>query len=275
MNAGGHRDSASESRRFWRRGPAGAAGLALLCTVPVPSVAVLASMLWFPGTVLGSGVYVLNKAVQAVVPWAWWRGGPGRAVERGSVGEPARGLLPRGLGLRAVPWSGWAWGVGLGVAIGVVIVAGYAWVGRDLVDPEPFREQAARNGLDAAVRYWAFAAGISLGNALLEEVFWRWFVLGRCVDLIRGRGGSKGKPSRPTWAWAIGLAAVLFTVHHVIALGAQFGVLATALASLGVLIGGVVWSLLTIRFESIWPAYVSHVLANAAMFAVGWWILAG
>lgn len=263
MNATGNREWASEPSRFWRPGRAGMAWWALLCTVPVPSLAVAVSMLWLPGTLAGSALYVVNKAVQGAVPWAWWRGGKGG------------GLLPRGLGLRAVPRAGWAWGVGLGLAIAAVIVAGYAWLGRDLVDPGPFREQAARNGLDAAGRYWAFAAGISLGNALLEEVFWRWFVMGRCLDLIRGRGGATSRPSRASWAGAVVLGSLLFTAHHVIALAAQFDALPTALASVGVLIGGVAWSVLTIRFESIWPSYVSHVLTNAAMFAVGWWMLAG
>lgn len=255
---------------FWRRGRARVAGIILVCTVPIPSLAVAVSMLWLAGTWIGSAVYLLNKAVQCVVPWAWWRC---------HSGQPGKPLLPRGLGLAAVPREGWLWGVGLGLAIATVIVAVYAWVGRGMVDPEPFREQAARNGLDAAGRYWAFAAGISLGNALLEEVFWRWFVVGRCLDLVRGWGRRRVDPAvRPgsvAWAAAIGLGALLFTLHHVIALSAQFDAVTTGLASLGVLIGGVVWSLLTVRFGSIWPSYVSHVLTNAAMFAVGWWILVG
>jgi uncharacterized protein len=41
------------------------------------------------------------------------------------------------------------------------------------------------------------------------------------------------------------------------------------LGSLGVFAGGAVWSHLYLRTRSIWPGYLSHALADVAVFAVG------
>jgi membrane protease YdiL (CAAX protease family) len=40
-----------------------------------------------------------------------------------------------------------------------------------------------------------------------------------------------------------------------------------------VFIGGCVWSWCFLRFRSIWPGYVSHVIVDVAVFAVGYLIL--
>ena len=69
------------------------------------------------------------------------------------------------------------------------------------------------------------------------------------------------------------VSALLFTLHHIVALRAQAGWDVTLLASLGVFLGGCAWSWLYLRYRSIWPGYVSHVLADVAVFAVGWVIL--
>jgi hypothetical protein len=46
-------------------------------------------------------------------------------------------------------------------------------------------------------------------------------------------------------------------------------------ASTGVFIGGVIWAWLYSRYRSIWPGWISHVLADIAVFGVGWWLLFG
>ena len=45
------------------------------------------------------------------------------------------------------------------------------------------------------------------------------------------------------------------------------------LATLGVAIGGAWWSWLYLRYESVWPGYLSHVIVDLAIFAIGGWLL--
>jgi membrane protease YdiL (CAAX protease family) len=45
------------------------------------------------------------------------------------------------------------------------------------------------------------------------------------------------------------------------------------LGSAAVLAAGACWSWLYLRYESIWPAWISHVIADAAVFIVGWQLL--
>ena len=76
-------------------------------------------------------------------------------------------------------------------------------------------------------------------------------------------------------AYFLLLSAVLFTIHHVVALKAQFDWRVTTLASTGVLLGGWIWSMLYLRFRSIWPGYLSHAIVDVAVYVVGWRIIFG
>ena len=85
-----------------------------------------------------------------------------------------------------------------------------------------------------------------------------------------------GRHLRPGLAVMVGaiaavvLSALLFTVHHVIALRAQFGWNVTLLASAGICVGGAAWSWCYLKYRSIWPGYVSHLVVDATVFVIGW-----
>jgi len=113
------------------------------------------------------------------------------------------------------------------------------------------------------VRGWATSSTWiyrTLVNSLIEEYVYRWFVLRQCEALL------------PPAAAVIASAAV-FTIHHVIALNQYLEPGFTALASAGVFAGGIVWATLYHRYRSIWPGWISHVLADIAVFGLGWWLL--
>ena len=109
-----------------------------------------------------------------------------------------------------------------------------------------------------------FAIYICTVNAVLEEYVWRWFVYRKSETLLAKAGGG-----------AVVLSALFFTVHHVVALRAQLDWLPAILAAAGVVIGGCLWSGLYLRYRSIWPGYVSHVIVDVAVFGLGAWILFG
>ncbi len=43
--------------------------------------------------------------------------------------------------------------------------------------------------------------------------------------------------------------------------------------NLGIFCAGLHWSALTLRYQSLLPACISHILADLALLAVGAWIL--
>ena len=69
------------------------------------------------------------------------------------------------------------------------------------------------------------------------------------------------------------VSALLFTIHHVIALMAFFDWRVTILASLGVFIGSAMWSWLYLRYRNLWTAYVCHVFADVGIFVIGWMLI--
>ena len=151
-------------------------------------------------------------------------------------------------------------GLLLGVVIGGGILAAYFLFGKATIDPEPVRELAAKNRLSERSVYLLFVSYTILVNALLEEYVWRWFVFSKCEIIVSS-------------AAAVVLSAAFFTLHHVIALAAYFGIAVTVAGSVGVFAGGVIWSWCYQRYRSIWPGYLSHAIVDAAIFLIGAWLI--
>ena len=228
------------------RSSGSSARLALLLLVPVPSLGTAASMLFWPGTPWGQGLFVAAKLWIVALPLAWWLG-----VERGrpSWSPPRRG----GFGVAAI----------LGLAIAAFIVVVF-WVTERLgwIDPATVASRAAATGLVDFRLYLLGTVYWITVNSLIEEFVWRWFVFRQFETLLGG----------PPAVIAAGLA---FTAHHVIALAAQFPWPMAALGSLGVFAGGIVWSWLYLRYRSIWPCWVSHVIADVPIFVIGYRMIFG
>jgi len=218
--------------------------LALLLLVPVPTVGVAAALYAAPGTA-GRVVFATAKIWLLLFPVIWHL-----AVERGSVGwsPPRRG----GLGAGAL--------VGLGMAAAIVL--GYLAGLRSLIDPLLLRSAVADMGLGSPGRFAAAAMFWILVNSLVEEYVWRWFVLRQLRALLPG-------------AAAVLASAAAFTLHHTVAMADYLGAGGNAVASLAVFAAGACWSWLYLRFRSIWPGWISHVLADVAIFGLGWLLLFG
>ena len=218
---------------------------ALALLVPFPSFGVLLAM-YVPatrGTAAGAAAYTLAKLWLFLLPLVWLK-----LVDRKPLGwsPPRRG----GLGTGAL----------LGLAVAALIIMAHVLLGPSLIDAEHVRDQAVRNGIGTPERYLLLAVYLSFINALLEEYVWRWFVYRRCETLM--------KP-----AAAIPVSAACFTLHHIFALKAQLDWTAALIGSFGVFGGGVLWSWCYRRYRSIWPGYVSHLIVDVAVFAVGWLVI--
>lgn len=226
-----------------RRGLAG-----LLASVPAPTIGVLAAMVLLPGSLLGQAIYIGSKAWLAGFPLFWRLGVEREPISWSPLREPRSGLIA---------------GAVSGLLISaVIVIAWFIAKANDLIDPATIRAAAIENGIGTPLRYIGFSLYIICVNSLLEEYFWRWFVVRRCEDLLR-RG----------WM-AVTLSALLFTVHHVIALRVQMEWLPTILASIGIFCGGVIWSGMYVRYRSIWPAYLSHAIVDLAFLIIGYFVIA-
>ena len=222
--------------------------LALALLVPAPSLGSLAAFVLAPGPT-GQSIYLACKVWIALLPLLWLL-----RVEHGHVSLSPLAPEQRRRGLRT--------GLVLGLVMAGVILGVWEGFGHDLLDAERLRAAEHDAGLTTAGRYLAFALYIVLVNSLLEEYVWRWFVYSRCELLV---GPARG----------VVLSALCFTAHHVIVFTVQMDPLPAALASLGVFLAGLAWSVCYRVFRSIWPAYLSHALADVAGLWIGWRILYG
>jgi membrane protease YdiL (CAAX protease family) len=215
------------------------ASLALV--IPAPSIGALVSFWLFPGPI-GLVTYAVCKAVLYLTPALWSRFVDG---ERWSWSPPRKG----GFGI----------GIALGLLIGALIWAAYLLLGDRAIDMGPFREVLEKNQLSTPMRFLVAAAWLSFVNALLEEYVFRWFITTRFAAIA---------PRAAIW-----LSAGAFTMHHVIVLLKYLPVPSTILASAGIFVGGLLWSWLYRRSESVWPPYVSHAIVDLAVMGVGYWAL--
>ncbi|MGE3107015.1 MAG: CPBP family intramembrane glutamic endopeptidase [Phycisphaerales bacterium] len=225
------------------------AALALWLLVPVPTIGALMALWLAPGPI-GGAVYAFAKFWLLALPLAWTI-----LIDRqpplGVVVTPSR--TRRGHSLI------------VGAMLGVVISAGIVGVFLLLrstfgVNAADLRATATDAGFGSPANYLLFGAYLALVNSLLEEYVWRWFAFRAAASLM------------PPMI-AVPVSALFFTLHHVVVLAAYFPVVLTALGSLGVFIGGCVWSGCFLRYGSIWPGYVSHAIVDVAILYVGWQLL--
>ena len=218
--------------------------IALALLAPVPSLGIAAAMIIVPGPV-GQTIFMAAKIWLLAFPALWYL-----VVERGkpSWSPPQNGGL----------------GVGLltGLIVGAVIGLAALVFGIFDMDMGQLAGEVDQMGLTTPRAYLLGALGWTFVNSLMEEYVYRWFVFSQCERLM------------PRFV-AVLASATVFTTHHVIALSTYLPMYLTALASLGVFLGGVLWAVLYSRYRSIWPGWISHIIADVAVFAVGWQLLFG
>ncbi len=218
--------------------------VAVALVAPAPSLGVWAAMVAAPGT-LGHAVFLAAKIWLVCFPAFWFL-----VFEKGrpSWSLPTRESVRTGLAS--------------GLALAGAIVAVTWLFGGFKIDVAPLASAAASMGLASPRGFLAGAAAWILLNSLIEEYVYRWFILRQCERLVS-----------PTVA--IFASAVVFTAHHVIAVSRYLDPRFSFLASAGVFAGGLVWAWLSHRYRSIWPCWISHIVADLAVFAIGWRLLFG
>ena len=223
--------------------------IALFLIVPAQSLGVGAMLLVFPG-VTGKMLGAVSRFWMLAFPVFWTLG-----IERR---RPVL-TLPTSRGLFA--------GILTGLPMFLIILGAYALVAQN-IDLQPLRNRARETGFDQPYLFLLVFVYIVFINSFLEEYVWRWFVF-RQIELFVPAG--TGSMAGGSFA-ALG-SALLFTVHHVVALFAWVNFPIVVLGSVGVFLGALVWSLLFAKYRSLWPGYLSHVLADLAILVIGFDLL--
>tara|TARA_B100001559_G_scaffold97917_1_gene81945 strand:- start:36 stop:758 length:723 start_codon:yes stop_codon:yes gene_type:complete len=159
--------------------------------------------------------------------------------------------------------GGWKESFLLGLGMLVVIFIAYFILGEKMLKPEDLNEILDSVGLTVA---WKFALAIFFWvfiNSVLEEYVFRWFITSKIEQLTGG-----------VWL-PIFISAGIFTIHHTIALAFFIDPLGNFIASLGVFIGGSIFSWLYLRYRSIWIAWLAHAIADIAIFTIAWHLVIG
>ena len=150
-----------------------------------------------------------------------------------------------------------------GIIMSIIIIVMWLLFG-DTLDTDSMISELETTGLTefrmylAGMIYWIFL------NSLLEEYVFRWFVTTKSIELL-------GNEAR-----AIVFSAILFTLHHAIALH-YFGFFwwQTVMACIGLLSAATFWSWLYVRYRSVWVCWFSHAICDIAVFGIGYLIIFG
>ena len=174
----------------------------------------------------------------------------------GSVSLPdsAHPTIPRPGGLRL--------GMAFGCAVATLLVV-TAQLLRDsvLIDvPSRVAHKVAEFGTATPLRYLGLAVFLSVAHSLFEEYYWRWFVHARLRQWL-------------AFAPAAVLSSVAFAAHHLFVLDyylpGQFWSAAVPF-TLGIAVGGMFWAWLYERSGSLLGPWLSHMIVDAAIMAVGY-----
>jgi hypothetical protein len=223
--------------------------LALVLILPAPLIGVSSSFYFPPLTTptgqeieVGKIIWAVAKIWLMALPVAWLL-----FVDKGKLSwspTNTKGVLA------GVLWA---------IPVSVVIFFAY-WIAKgSLVDPDA--KQTIENlGITTPAKFLIFASAMSLGNSLMEEYVWRWFVFTKFKILVG--------------AWpAILLSAFFFTVHHIVIMW-DYGSIGLVIGgSMALIIGGVIWGYLYNKYNSIWPGWICHVAADTAIMWVTWQII--
>lgn len=229
----------ARSDTFGRRRPLHPAILAGLCLLPAIQTAVAVHFEIWPEI-----TYPLLKAMILLAPLIVWK-----------LTGRERGELFVDVGLtRPSHWRGLLAG-GLFAA---VIVGGYFLALAGRIDAGPVAAKVAALGIGEPLRYWGAAAFISLGNSAIEEYYWRGFLVSQFRRWIAGTG-----------ALCL-VGGGLFGLHHIFAMASSFPPGVVVLGVAGTVAAGGAWTWLRLRGWSLWDLYLCHVLADLAVFFVGW-----
>ena len=217
----------------------------LILAAIAPTISVVTGFVLQAG-IIAIIVFVLTKLWMFGLPAYWHLRVDGEQI---SMSKPKQG--------------GWSLSFGLGIAMSLVIFVAYFFLGDLMISSNDLTAILEPVGLTNPVTFfWAVMFWIFV-NSVLEEYLFRWFILTKLEQVIGG-----------FWLPII-VSALIFTLHHTIALSLFISPLGNFLCSLGLFIGGIVFSWLYLTSRSVWIPWLAHALCDVAVFTIAWQLVIG
>ncbi len=210
------------------------AGILLLA--PTQLVIVAIAILW-PSEARDGMLYLLGKVWLVALPVAWWF-----LIEK-------RNRSPLDLNKENLRK-----GAILGAALSAPMLVGYLILAKGM-DGESVRGALAPYD---PTNWWMLLLGAlfwTFGNSWIEEFAYRRFLLVRAEPLVGENG-------------AIAVSAISWVSHHTLTMTFFLPLWANGIASIGLLIAGVLWARLWMETRTMAPVWLSHAIADLVIFAL-------
>ena len=209
----------------------------------MPTVSVLFSFSWSESELQSQIFFIFAKFWIILIPIYWIY----RIEEsRISLGE----INSKGMYKSIVS------GLLIFLAVGIIFL-----IFGDTLDVDLMKQEIGGTGLLnphiflLGVFYWITV------NSLVEEFVFRQFIGDRILEFT-------GRESV-----TVLLSAAIFTLHHTVLLGYYFEPWQNVISSIGIFIAGAIWSLLWLRHRSLFVCWISHAIADVAVFGIAYVIL--
>lgn len=209
----------------------------------MPTVSVLFSFSWSESELQSQIFFIFAKLWIILIPIYWIY----RIEEsRLSLGE----INSKGMYQSIVS------GILIFLAVGIIFL-----IFGDTLDVDLMKQEIGGTGLlnphifVLGVFYWITV------NSLVEEFVFRQFIGDRILEFT-------GRESV-----TVLLSAAIFTLHHTVLLGYYFEPWQNVISSIGIFIAGAIWSLLWLRHRSLFVCWISHAIADVAVFGIAYVIL--
>jgi len=213
--------------------------MAILPALFVPGIGAYLAFVVFRDSSTAPFIFGASKIFLIAWP-ALWVFGVERRSPRELLGSP-RGV-PHGLALGAffafLIWLGWVLGLDT------------------MLEEHRNSVMLAVKNWGSQSNFWIWAIFMSLIHSTLEEWYWRGFVFTRLSEKI------------PAGA-AVIVSSACFGIHHGVLYAVTLDALSGAFLALAVAIAGAAWCLVYREEQTLWASWISHVLADLAIFAIG------
>ncbi|MDG1535857.1 MAG: CPBP family intramembrane metalloprotease [Candidatus Thalassarchaeaceae archaeon] len=223
--------------------------LALFLVSLMPTTSILFAYSWSDSELAGQAFFVFAKLWIIAIPIYWLY-----RVEAGNFS------IRKLLGLDSLTSSSRNEAIISGLGMFAIIAGTYAVLG-DSVDVTLMKEEIGATGLLNPTTFFLGAIYWITLNSLVEEFVFRQFVGDRLLELTGSNFAS------------VAGSAIVFTLHHTVALTYYFALWQNTLATIAILGAGAIWSILWLRHRSLAACWISHAIADVAVFGVAYLIL--